>query len=242
MKPAKTGYIQIDTAKIYFEIYGGGERKVLLIHGNGESSACFGKQFEDWSRECTLIAMDSRGQGRSTFGRKKLTIAQIADDGFALLEALGIKKASVVGFSDGANAAMTMLMKDSQGVIERAVLAGGNLDPGGVKEIYQKPIELSFKMLARKAQRESAARRKLAVMSLMVREPHIKADDLRKIKAPVLVMAGSRDMIKDSHTRLIAGAIPNARLKIVQGCGHFVFDKAADRVNKAVLDFLTGNE
>ena len=66
MKPSKTGYIQIDTAQIYFEIYGGGERHLLLLHGNGEScAACYGGQLEDWSRDFTLIAMDSRGQGRS---------------------------------------------------------------------------------------------------------------------------------------------------------------------------------
>lgn len=242
MKPSKTGYIQIDTAQIYFEIYGGGEKHVLLLHGNGEScAACYKKQFEDWSRDFTLIAMDSRGQGRSSFGRKKLTIAQIAADGFALLEALGIKRASVVGFSDGANAAMEMLLGDKNGVIEKAVLAGGNLTPGGVKEIYQIPIEAGFKLLAKKAQRESAARRKLSVMSLMVREPNIDAASLKSIKVPVLVMAGSRDMIKPAHTRLIAGSIPDAELRIVQNCNHFVFDKAADRVNAVVRDFLKDN-
>ena len=238
MKPAKTGYIQIDTAQIYFEIYGGGDKHILLLHGNGESSACFKKQFEDWSREYTLIAMDSRGQGRSSFGRKKLTVAQIAADGFALLEALDVKKAAVVGFSDGANAAVEMLLGDKNGVIEKAVLAGGNLNPRGVKELYQLPIEMGFKLLAKKAQRESAARRKLAVMSLMVREPNISAAELNKIKVPVLVLAGSRDMIKPAHTKLIADSIPGAELKIVQNCDHFVFDKAADRVNGAVLDFL----
>ena len=238
MKPTKTGCIQIDTANINFEIYGKGEKNVLLIHGNGESSACFKKQFEDWSKDCTLIAMDSRGQGKSTFGRKKLTINQIAADGFALLEALGVKKASVVGFSDGANAAIAMLLSDKNDVIEKAVLAGANLNPKGVKEIYQKPIELGFKLLARKAQRESAARKRLSVMSLMVREPDFKPEQLRQIKAKVMVIAGSRDMIKDAHTRLIAGSIPDSELKIIKGCDHFVFDHAAEQVNGLVLDFL----
>ena len=239
---AKTGYIQIDTAKIYFEIHGSGEKHLLLIHGNGESSSCFKKQFDDWSKEYTLIAMDSRGQGRSTFGRKKLTINQIAEDGFALLEALGVKKAGVVGFSDGANAAIAMLLNDRNSVIEKAVLAGANLNPKGVKEIYQIPIELGFKVLAGKATRESSARRKLAVMALMVREPDFKPQQLGNIKVPVLVMAGSRDMIKDAHTKLIAGSIPGSTLKIIQGCDHFVFDHAAGEVNGLVLDFLNGNE
>ncbi len=239
MKAAQSSYIQLDTAKIHFETYGTAPRTLLLLHGNGESGAgCFAKQIEPFSRDFTVVAMDSRGQGKSTFGRKKLTIAQIADDAFALLEALGAKKASVVGFSDGANAAMAMLLKDS-GVIEKAVLAGGNLFPAGVKDVYQKPIELGFRLLAGKAKRDSSARRRLAVMSLMVREPNFSPEELKKISVPTLVMAGSRDMIKDSHTRLIADSIPGAQLKIISGCGHFVFDKAADEAASAVLDFLS---
>lgn len=242
MKPAKTGYIQIDTAHIYFEIYGSGEKNLLMLHGNGEGSGCFSKQFEPFSKDYTLISMDSRGQGKSTFGRKKLTIAQIAADAFALLEALGVKKTYVLGFSDGANVALSMLLSDENGIIEKAVLAGANLNPKGVKEIYQKPIEIGFKLLAGKAQRESAARRKLAVMSLMVREPNFTPEQLGKISVPVLVMAGSRDMIKASHTQLIASSLPNSRLEIINGADHFVFSKAADRANAAVLSFLGGDE
>ncbi len=242
MKPAKTGYIQIDTAQIYFEIYGGGKKPLLLLHGNGESTACFKNQFEAWGKDYTLIAMDSRGQGKSTFGRKKLTVAQIAADGFTLLEALDIKRASVVGFSDGANAALAMLLSDKNRVIERAVLAGANLNPKGVKEIYQKPIEFGFKILARRAQHESAARKKLAVMSLMVREPNFKPEELGSISVPVLVAAGSRDMVKEAHTKLIAASIPNSRLEIIQGCDHFLFEKAPDKINKIVLDFLNDEE
>lgn len=239
MKPDKTGQIKLDTAQIHFEIYGSGKKPLLLLHGNGESGAvCYGKILEQWSKEYMLIVMDSRGQGKSTFGIKKLTIPQIADDAFALLEALNVKKVNVVGFSDGANVAIAMLLKDKNNVIEKAVLAGGNLAPNGVKEIYQKPIELGFKILAGKATRESSARKKLAVMSLMVREPNFKSEDLNAISVPVLVMAGSRDMIKPSHTKLIASSIPNSRLEIIKGCDHFVFDKGADKSAKVVTDFL----
>lgn len=239
MKPDKTGQIKLDTAQLHFEIYGSGEQKVLLLHGNGESgSACYEKVIEEWSKKYTLIVMDSRGQGKSTFGLKRLTVEQIADDAFALLEALNVKKACVVGFSDGANAAVSMLLKDKGGVLEKAVLAGGNLFPAGIKDIYLKPMELKFKLLAAKALRESSARKKLAVMSLMVREPKFSAEMLKNISVPVLVMAGSRDMIKDEHTRLIAKSLPNARLEIIKGCDHFVFNKGASASAKVVADFL----
>lgn len=238
MKPNKTGQIKLDSANIHFEIYGSGEKNVLLLHGNGESSAHFEKVFEPWSKDYSLIAMDSRGQGKSSFGVKKLTINQIAKDAFALLEALNVEKTYVVGFSDGANVAMSMLLNDENGIIEKAVLAGGNLNPKGIKEIYQMPIEMGFKMLAKKAMKESSARKKLAVMALMVREPNVQAEELSKIKVPVLVMAGSRDMVKEKHTRLIASSIPNAKLEIIKGCDHAVFYNGAEKSAGLVLDFL----
>ena len=148
----------------------------------------------------------------------------------------------MVGFSDGANVAMAMLLSDKGALIDKAVLAGGNLSPDGVKEVYQKPIELGFRMLAGRAMRSSAARRKLSVMSLMVREPNVKPEELSKISVPVLIMAGSRDMIKEDHTRLIAKSVPNAELMIIPACGHFVFAKAAEKANAAVLDFLRAHE
>ncbi|MCR4860465.1 MAG: alpha/beta hydrolase, partial [Bacteroidales bacterium] len=57
------------------------------------------------------------------------------------------------------------------------------------------------------------------------------------IQAPTLVLAGDRDMIKESHTRLIAVRIPGARLQIIPG-DHFIASKQPDAFNEAVLAFL----
>ena len=71
----------------------------------------------------------------------------------------------------------------------------------------------------------------------MVNEPHIDPQQLSAIAAPTLVIAGDNDMIKDSHTRLIADSIKNSRLRIIKG-DHFIAAKESESFNAELLDFL----
>lgn len=98
-----------DGARIVCRIFGGGSSALLLLHGNGEDHTCFQKQFAAFSERFRVIAMDSRGHGESSAG-SGVTIAKIAEDAAAVLGALGIERASVVGFSDGANAALGLAL------------------------------------------------------------------------------------------------------------------------------------
>lgn len=75
------------------------------------------------------------------------------------------------------------------------------------------------------------------MLGLMVNEPNIGRNELSKIAAPTLVICGSGDMIKESHTKEIAGNIPNAKLSIIKG-DHFIANKRFDAFNKEVEDFL----
>lgn len=59
----------------------------------------------------------------------------------------------------------------------------------------------------------------------------------RKIQAKTLVVAGTKDMVKDDHTRLIASHISDAQLVILAG-NHFVASKCPEAFNRAVLAFL----
>ena len=73
----------------------------------------------------------------------------------------------------------------------------------------------------------------------MVNDPNLTPDDLAAIQAPTLVIAGKRDMIRESHTRLIAQSIPHATLSIVKG-DHFVAAKNPSAFNTEVERFLLG--
>ena len=71
----------------------------------------------------------------------------------------------------------------------------------------------------------------------MVNEPNIQPHQLASLEIPTLVIAGKNDMIKDSHTRLIADSIKNSRLRIIKG-DHFIAAKESGSFNAEVLDFL----
>jgi pimeloyl-ACP methyl ester carboxylesterase len=75
------------------------------------------------------------------------------------------------------------------------------------------------------------------MLGLMVNEPHIEPSELSHLTMPVLVVAGTKDMIKESHTRLIYKSLPNAQMNIIEG-DHFVANKNADAFNKVVDEFL----
>ena len=71
----------------------------------------------------------------------------------------------------------------------------------------------------------------------MVKEPHIRPEELKKISVPALVIAGTDDMIKEEHTRLIGASLPGGRLKFVKG-SHFAARDNSREFNRAVREFL----
>lgn len=75
------------------------------------------------------------------------------------------------------------------------------------------------------------------LMALMLFEPNLKAEDLKVLKMPVLVIAGTNDMILKNHTRLIAQSIANSKLVFIEG-DHFIAYKNPVAFNNAVEDFL----
>ena len=89
-----------DGNRFYYETYGSG-LPLLLIHGNGESINIFKGQIGALSRHHKVIAMDSRGQGKSELGTAALTYEQMAEDINALLEQLKLDHVKVLGWSDG---------------------------------------------------------------------------------------------------------------------------------------------
>ena len=75
------------------------------------------------------------------------------------------------------------------------------------------------------------------MLALMVNGPNLSPSELAGIRAKTLVIAGTRDMIRDAHTRLIADSIPDAKLVFVKG-NHFIANRNPLEFNRTVLDFL----
>ena len=214
----------------------GGGKPLILLHGNGEDGSYFKHQINCFSADYRVIAIDTRGHGQSPRGEKPFTIIQFAEDLHDFMDEKGIAKAILLGFSDGGNIALTFALKYPERV-ERIIVDGANLFPRGVKPLYQWPIEIGYRIAKLFSKKSDKAKQNAEMLGLMVNEPHIDPVELARLTLPVLVVAGTKDMIKESHTRLIHNSLPNAQLVILEG-DHFVANKNAEAFNKAVKEFL----
>ena len=214
----------------------GDGQPLILLHGNGENCDYFCQQIDAFSKRFRVIALDTRGHGQTPRGEKPFTIRQFAADLLEFMNLKGINKSHILGFSDGANIAMAFAMKYPERV-DRLILNGGNLDASGVKRGTQITIEIGYWFASRFANKSAEAKSNAEMLGLMVNDPNIAPSDLSKITAPTLVIAGTRDMIKESHTRLIAANIPNAELAFVSG-NHFIANKNPKEFNARVMRFL----
>ena len=214
----------------------GNKEPLILLHGNGQDGSYFKNQIDYFSDRYRVIALDTRGHGKSPRGTKPFTIEQFSCDLYEFMEGLEIPYAVILGFSDGANIAMKFAMKYPNKV-KALILNGGNLNPKGVKRTTQIPIEIGYKIARRFASKSSDAKKNAEMLGLMVNEPNIRLSRLSKITAPTLIICGRSDIIKESHTKEIAENIPAAKLSIIKG-NHFIANKRSVTFNKEVEDFL----
>lgn len=218
--------------QLHYTEQGSGEPLVLL-HGNSEDSSYFEHQLDCFQDRYRVIAVDSRAHGGSPRGMAPLTLAQFAEDLAAFMDELGIASAHILGFSDGANVAMLFALAHPQRV-RSLVLNGGNLFPEGLTEQTRREIDEEYEQAL--AQHDEG---QLELLRLMIDEPRIDPTRLAELRMPVLVVAGTDDMIEESHTRLIAGSISGAQLAFVEGT-HFVASENPDAFNRVVGAFLDG--
>lgn len=221
--------------KLYYQEKGTGE-PLILLHGNGEDSFYFKNQIDYFQNKYHVIALDTRGHGQSPRGDEPFTIEQFSCDLYDFMQRHQIFNAVILGFSDGANIAMKFAMKYPD-MVKALILNGGNLDPTGVKRTVQIPIEIGYKIARRFADKSTNAKRNAEMLGLMVNEPNVRPSALSRITMPALVICGTRDMIKESHTKKIAEYLPNAKLTIIQG-DHFIANKNPVVFNQAVDAFL----
>ena len=219
----------------YFTEKGNGE-PLILLHGNGENGGYFQGQIGEFSKLYHIYAIDTRGHGKTPRGDKPFTIRQFDDDLLGFMDEHKIERAHLLGFSDGGNIALIFAIRYPERV-KRLILNGANLNPKGVKRSTQIPIEIGYKFAKIFATKSDSARLNAEMLGLMVNDPNVEPEELVKIKAKTLVIAGTKDMIKKEHTRVIASHIPDSELVFLEG-NHFIANKHPDEFNRAVLQFL----
>ena len=136
----------------HFFIEKGQGEVLLFLHGNGESSDYFQGQIDEFAQYYHVYAIDTRGHGKTPRGNAPFTIRQFAEDLLGFMDDHQIKKAHLLGFSDGGNIAMVFALK-YPAKVNRLILNGANLNAKGVRRSVQIPIELGKVNLLTKMRR-----------------------------------------------------------------------------------------
>lgn len=246
--PDKSGCMETPYAEIYYEIYGKGT-PLLMLHGNAGSHQEFRSYTEQMRRNYQVILMDSRGHGRSLIktraARQEFTASDMAEDVKRLLDYLHLRQGILLGFSDGANTALEFAVRYPDRTLA-VVSVSGNAQPKGLwlpayLFIFAKYHAAGFFRQIASADwlRQKAGRSRLFA-SLILHSPSLTKERLNQIKAPVLLIAGTLDIIKVSHTKWMAANIPGSRLVLVKGGTHGAFFRRRNLYLKNIMDFLEG--
>jgi pimeloyl-ACP methyl ester carboxylesterase len=243
--PAASGYVAHDGARIYYSTYGAG-RPVILLHGGLASQRYWGDQVRPLVADHhRVILIDSRGHGRSSRDARPYTYELMASDVVAVMDALKIRRAAVVGWSDGAIIGLVMALKDPER-LTRVFAFAANMDPSGVKEDTEtNPIFARFISENEKSYAELSptphdyASFVAAIEKMWADEPNYRASDLARITTPTAIVDGDHDeAIKRAHTEYLARSIPGAKLIILKDVSHFAMLQDPAQFNAAMIGFL----
>jgi pimeloyl-ACP methyl ester carboxylesterase len=263
--PRTSGFLEREGERIYYETCGAGP-DLVLCHGAGSNHASWFQQVAHFARAGRRVtAWDQRGFGRSTDRAARGAPAVAVDDLRALLDALGIARADLVGQSMGGWAALGAALAAPERV-RRLVLAdslAGIATPEVLGRVRDRISALQVgegstapSLGRHPALDDSFAERAPALAHLYQMlggfgEPDLARvaprlfatrqpdDSLRALRVPTLFVVGSRDrLFPPDVIREAAACLSDARVAEIEGAGHSPYFEKADEWNARVGEFL----
>jgi 3-oxoadipate enol-lactonase len=236
---------------------------LLLVHGLGYTREGWGPQRELLARRYRVLSYDNRGIGESEIPPGPYSVAELAGDAVQVLDEAGVERAHVLGASLGGMVAQLLAAEQPERV-DRLVLAGTT---SGGAAAYPLPQQTLALMAEAPSLPPEVALRRFVENALAPGSPFVDevladrqrhppdaagwaaqaaagstwdADGrLARIAAPTLVVAGTADAVVDPrNAQLLAEAIPNARLELIDGAGHLPFWERAEEFAALVERFL----
>lgn len=220
-----------DGSKIVYQVTGAGS-PLIFLHGNSQNKHYFKKQIDFFKRDYQLFLIDSRDHGKSLNSQVELTFDQLVTDIAELMVVEQLEQASIIGFSDGANIALTFAAKYPEKV-QQLILASPNLTVKGLKKTQYLKSKLGVWTSHLLNQVKLKRVLKLAITNLP-----ITSAELETITCPVLIIGGSHDIINRKHFIKLAHMLKNPQVLIAQKTGHSVPRLKAKWFNQTVFDFL----
>jgi pimeloyl-ACP methyl ester carboxylesterase len=240
----RSGQANANGISMHYAVYGQGS-PVILLHGGLANADYWGNQVKALAPHHTVIVMDSRGHGRSTRDSRPYGYDLMADDVVALMDALKVPKADIVGWSDGAILGLDLAIRYPDRVGKIFAFAANTVTSGVKDGVEKNPTFAAFIARAGHEYEAYSATPKeydafvAQISKMWASQPNWTDAQLKAITASVLVVDGDHDeAIKREHTEYIASTIPRAGLLILPNASHFAFLQDPELFNYAVLHFL----
>lgn len=246
---AKSGYAEADGARLHYQVFGdlkSGKTPLIVLHGSFMSADAMKILVEPLAKTRPIIATDARGHGRSGGVEGPMTYDRLADDGIAVLDALGVKQADVFGYSMGATTAIAMAVRHPERIGKQVVLSGPSSLEGWYPEMLASfaklnpaifvgsPIEREYKRLSPTPDKFAQLVEKTVALEA---KPYGYTDAaVRAIPGKTLLIVGDADSVtldhaialfrlrgggdRDAATRGFIDKAPQARLAILPATSH----------------------
>lgn len=198
-------YISVNGIRLAYEASGQGE-PLLLLHGNGEDRHTFDVLMPLLAQRYTVYAIDSRGHGESA-PTDDYSYQTMTDDVAGFIRALDLGPVRILGFSDGAIVALMLAIARPESV-SHLLLCGVNLSPADFKTSVLKKLHARY--------RETHD----PLLRLMLTQPFIDYDDVRRVTQPTLVVAGEREFFTPESFQDLVATLPHSRFLLMKGHDH----------------------
>ncbi|WP_062988022.1 alpha/beta fold hydrolase [Nocardia anaemiae] len=215
MKPSRSGHLPINGLSLYHEVYGElGTPKttpLLLIPGSHMATDSMQPWVSAFAGTRTVIVFDQQGHGRTPDTSRELSYPQFADDAAALLRALKIERADVMGYSQGGGVALQLAIRHPALVNKLVTLSATYRrdgwpasvladveDSGSTTQWAGTSVEKAFMAHTPDAAAFEAYLEKMRIFGN--NEQNISDAEMRSISANTMVIAGDTDDVKPEHT------------------------------------------
>jgi pimeloyl-ACP methyl ester carboxylesterase len=252
--------VNVNGMQMYYEVSGSGD-PLIVLHGAYMNIPSMGAIIPKLAQTHRVYAVELQGHGRTTDIDRPITYQNLADDVAAFMNAVGLQKADVFGYSMGAIAGLQLAIRHPAKV-NKLVAASGGYDVEGwqpefkaaipqmtVEMIVSMPFAADYRKLAPNPDGFPELARKLIQLE---KEPMAWAEDVKKLKTPVLIISGDADVGTLEHYvsmfRLLGGGVmgdmgkplPASRLAIMPATSHTAVITQTDLLHAFIEPFLKG--
>jgi pimeloyl-ACP methyl ester carboxylesterase len=261
-KPAKSGYVEANGVRYYYEIRGQGA-PLLLLHGGLGSTDMFGPLYPTLTARHQVIAVDLYGHGRTALTERPFTLEGMGADMETILKQLGYGKVDVMGYSMGGGVAFQLATQHPERVNRLVLVSAGYARDGFYADMLKQQAQVGaaaaefmkntpmYQGYVAVAPRPQDFPKLLDIMGAYMRKPYDFSADVPKLTMPTLLVFGDADMYRPEHEvkffQLLGGGqkdggwmregMSKNRLAILPGRTHYdIF--LAPELSQTALGFL----